>query len=188
MSRFSYNLFSSTIIPDYFLITFWTILYRSLSVAVKFHPLPDKINEHDTFPVLFVSFECQNRSTRLEIGLELSRNFTVETAKLFSQSFFPIHSRSNYFTIIRFGLNQNRDLCIDMIMKSVRYARKRKARQTALVPRHKWAEGHHRFGNGSTKPRSIHARVTLIYFSAHDRALDHEPRCATAKPFVSSSS
>lgn len=137
--------------------------------------------------MLFVSFECQNRSTRLEIGLELSRNFTVETAKLFSQSFFPIHSRSNYFTIIRFGLNQNRDLCIDMIMKSVRYARKRKARQTALVPRHKWAEGHHRFGNGS-KPRSIHARVTLIYFSAHDRALDHEPRCATAKPFVSSSS
>lgn len=111
-----------------------------------------------------------------------------ETAKLFhfSQSFFPIHSRSNYFTIIR--LNQNRDLCIGMIMKSVRYARKRKARQTALVPHHKWAEGHHRFGNGSTKPRSIHARVTLIYFSAHDRALDHEPRCATAKPFVSSSS
>lgn len=117
-------------------------------------------------------------SNCLEISRSRQRNF--------SRSFFPIHSRSNYFTIIR--LNQNRDLCIDMIMKSVRYARKRKARQTALVPRHKWAEGHHRFGNGSTKPRSIHARVTLIYFSAHDRALDHEPRCATAKPFVSSSS
>lgn len=70
-------------------------------------------------------------------------------------------------------------------MKSVSYAKlwraktkggaNQRARRTALVPRHKWAEGHHRFGKGSTKPRSIHARVTLIYFSAHDRALDREP-------------
>lgn len=70
-------------------------------------------------------------------------------------------------------------------MKSVSYAKlwraktkggaNQGARRTALVPHHKWAEGHHRFGKGSTKPRSIHARVTLIYFSAHDRALDREP-------------
>ena len=45
-------------------------------------------------------------------------------------------------------------------------------RSEAFVPR----EGRRRFGNGSKRahdPRQ--ARVTLIYFSAHDRALDREP-------------
>lgn len=117
-------------------------------------------------------------SNCLEISRSRQRNFSRKV------SFRSILA----LTILQLFDSIRTGTCAYMIMKSVRYARKRKARQTALVPRHKWAEGHHRFGNGSTKPRSIHARVTLIYFSAHDRALDHEPRCATAKPFVSSSS